>query len=51
MKRALKVLLSTVLLWAAAAMSEQWALEEAALAASVDTVASVPVSTPEVHAQ
>lgn len=51
MKRTVKVLLSTVLLWAAAAMSEQWAVEEAAQAANAPTVASVPVDDPEVHAQ
>ena len=49
-KRAVKILVSTVLLWAAASVTERWTAETAAAqAAAVVALANAHAAAPAVH--
>ena len=48
-KRAVKIQISTVLLWAAATVTERWTAETAAAQAAVVAMAHAHAATPAVH--
>ncbi len=48
-KRAVKILISTVLLWAAASVTERWTAETAAAQAAVVALANAHAAAPTVH--